>query len=85
MSKYNGDKGKRINNISATTTKSIPSPADYPLGSVESRAAARAMMDTKKEDGRLRGIHIIYVDVDAEGNRTEYEGPWIEVPPVNTK
>lgn len=58
--------------------KSTPKPGDYSIGSLRSRAAARAMIGTMKEDRTLRGIQIINVSPD--GTRTE--GERIEIPPV---
>jgi hypothetical protein len=59
-------------------TQSTHKPGDFPLGSIQSRAAARAMIEAGTDDGMLRSIQIIYVDSD--GTRTE--GPRIEIPPV---
>ena len=49
-------------------TISISRPGDFPLGSVESRAAMRAMIERVKESGlRLRIILIGHPSSDCEG------------------
>jgi hypothetical protein len=53
-------------------------PGDYPLGSLESRAAARVMIDSNKQEETV--IRIVYVDSGGEGGWTEKEGPLIRVP-----
>jgi hypothetical protein len=53
------------------TDNSKPSPADYPIGSLESRAAARALI--KDKEGKF--IQIVYVSTDG----TEENGPLIKI------
>ena len=59
---------------------SAPKPGDYSLGSLKSRAAARAVIEERKAhavpDGLLTGIQI--VEVSAEGRRL---GEFIRIPP----
>ena len=74
MDKWNGGKGKRTENVAGIATKSLPSPADYPLASVESRAAARALVQDRDKKGEV--IEIVLVSPD--GTRTN--GPRFAVP-----
>ena len=49
-------------------TVSVPNPGDFPLGSVESRAAVRAMIERNKETGlRWRIIMIGHRPEDCQG------------------
>ena len=51
-------------------------PADYPLGSLESRAAARAMVDSQKVEETV--IQIVYVSPDG----TRVNGEQIRIPAI---
>ncbi len=53
---------------------SEPKPGDYPLGSLESRAAARALVDSEKEEEMV--IQIVFVSPDG----TTENGPIYRVP-----
>ena len=55
-----------------------PRPGDYPLGSLESRAAARAMIDSNKQEETV--IQIVYVDTDGKGGCIKENGPLIRLP-----
>ncbi len=52
MSKWNRNRGKQTDPLAEAATQSAPKPGDYELGSVRSRAAARAMLE-EKETGKL--------------------------------
>jgi hypothetical protein len=43
MNNHNGNMRKRTDPLRETATKSTSKPGDFPLGSIQSRAAARAM------------------------------------------
>ena len=71
MTNLNRNNGKRTDGLADPATQSVPEPGDYPLGSLASRAAARAVIEERKvravHDGLLTGIQI--VEVSAEGRR----------------
>ncbi len=69
---------KRTEDVRNLATQFAPRPGDYELGSVQSRAAARAMLDTKREDEENRVIQIVFVSPDG----TERLGPRLEITPV---
>jgi hypothetical protein len=50
MNKGNRHKGIRTDDLPDPATQSAPKPGDYSLGSLKSRAAARAMAEAQKED-----------------------------------
>ncbi len=52
MTKWNGNTGKQTDPLAEAATQSAPRPGDYSLGSLKSRAAARAMLK-EKETGKL--------------------------------
>lgn len=74
MDKWNGNNGKRTDPPSETATLSAPKPGDYPLGSLESRAAARAIVDSKKREETV--IQVVFVSPDG----TRENGPLLRVP-----
>jgi hypothetical protein len=80
MTNPNRNKRKRADPLREGATQSTPKPGDFPLGSMASRAAARAMSDAKRDQkpDRLTGIQIVY---GAPGGPQEY-GPLIKIPPV---
>jgi len=47
MTNWNRNKGKQTDSFAETATKSTPRPGDYSIGSLQSRAAARAMLRDK--------------------------------------
>jgi len=53
---------------------SEPKPGDYPLGSLESRAAARAIVDSQKVEEMV--IQVIFVSPDG----TRENGPQYRIP-----
>jgi len=54
-----------------------PKPGDYPLGSLKSRAAARAMAEAQKED---EGVTVIHQTVYVSPDGTEHNGERIRIP-----
>jgi hypothetical protein len=76
MNKWNGNKRKGADPIVETTTKPTPKPGDFPIGSVQSRAAARAIVDATKKEETV--IQIVYVSPSGE----RVNGPLIKIPPV---
>ncbi len=76
MDNWNENSVKQPKGHSDPATQSAPRPGDYPLGSLESRAAARIMIDTKKREGDV--IQVVFVSPD--GRRAD--GPRIELPPA---
>ncbi len=52
MNKCNGNTRKQTDPLAEAATHSAPRPGDYSLGSLQSRAAARAMLK-EKETGKL--------------------------------
>ena len=62
---------ERTEDLRNLATQSVPDPGDYPLGSLESRAAARAVIEERKvravHDGLLTEIRVI--NFSAEGRR----------------
>ena len=48
---------KRTEDLHDSATQTVPNPGDYPLRSLKSRAAARAMAEAQKEDGGVTVIH----------------------------
>ena len=71
MNKWNRNKRKGADAIDETATKSTPKPGDYPIGSVQSRAAARALVQERDKDELV--IQIVYVSPDG----TKKNGPLI--------
>jgi hypothetical protein len=59
MNNWNQDKRKRKDPITETATKSAPKPGEYPIGSVQSRAAARMMLENKSKPEMV--IRVVYV------------------------
>ncbi len=57
--------------------KKTPKPGDYELGSVQSRAAARALMQDKQNNDDDT-IQIVYVSPDG----TKENGPLLRRPPT---
>lgn len=47
------DKSQRT--LALTATNQSPNPGEYPIGSAESRAAARALLVARESEGRLCG------------------------------
>jgi hypothetical protein len=76
MDESNGNKRKQADPISETATKSAPKPGDYPLGSLESRAVARALVQNRDKEGTV--IQIVYVSPDGK----KENGPKLKIPPV---
>ena len=68
-----------MENLSESATLSTPKPGDYSLGSLESRAAARALV----EDRAKRVTWIQYIDIGPNGEKTM--GPKVKVPPVQRR
>ena len=57
MANSNGNIRKGEDPILETATKSTPKPGDYPVGSMESRAAARSILKNKPKTV----IHVVFV------------------------
>ena len=74
MDKWNRDKKKGVDSLSETATKSAPKPGNYPVGSLQSRAAARALI--QRRDNEDLFIQIVY---DGPSGATTL-GPRIRVP-----
>ena len=64
MTNWRGNKGKRREDLPEAATDSAPKPGDYALGSVKSRAAARAMLKEKKQEV----IRVHFVASDGNGH-----------------
>ena len=64
MTNWRSDKGKRREDLPEAATDSAPKPGDYALGSVKSRAAARAMLKEKKQEV----IRVHFVASDGNGH-----------------
>jgi hypothetical protein len=59
--------GKQMQNKALTeSATNRPKPGDYPIGSLESRAAARMLAESKAES--ILKIHIF--NIDSNGNST---------------
>jgi hypothetical protein len=69
MHKWNGNRKKEADSLVETTTKSTPKPGEYPVGSLESRAAARALVENREKSALE--IQIVYVSPDGK----EVNGP----------
>ena len=63
MIKWNVNRRKQPENLPEAATDSTPNPGDFSLGSLESRAAARAMLKAKKQ----QVIRVHYVVSDGNG------------------
>jgi hypothetical protein len=68
---------KRTEDLRNPATQSAPNPGDHPLGSLKSRAAARAMAEARKED---EGVTVIHQTVYVSPDGTEENGDRIIVP-----
>ena len=76
MVKAGGNKEKEGGSLSDAATEFAFQPGDYELGSPQSRAAARSLVEAKKKP---RGaIQIVLVSPDGK----EENGPLIELMPV---
>jgi hypothetical protein len=77
MNNWNRNRGKRQEAIHDPATNPAPKPGDYPVGSVESRAAARAMIKGKRkvvieiqnvrsgpEPGSIEVVSTEYIELD---------------------
>lgn len=64
MSKWNGNNGKPTDPLAETATLPMTNPGEYPIGSLQSRAAARAMLKEKKQEV----IKIHFVASDGNGH-----------------
>ena len=64
MTNWHRNKGKRREDLPETATDSAPKPGDYALGSVKSRAAARALLTEKKQEV----IRVHFVASDGNGH-----------------
>ena len=64
MTNWRGNKGKGREDLPETATDSAPKPGDFPVGSVQSRAAARAMLKEKKQEV----IRVHFVASDGNGH-----------------
>ena len=62
MDKWNRNRRKGKAALPETATQSAPKPGDYPIGSVQSRAAARVLI--QKRDKEEVFIQIAYVSPD---------------------
>ncbi len=76
MTKWSANKRKQPENLLDPATDSAPKPGDYPLGSLQSRAAARAVVDSMAEEELV--IQIVFVGPDG----TKENGPRFIIPPV---
>ena len=64
--------------MKTSNSNSLPRPEEFPLGSMESRAAARAMLEAQE-----RGVRHLQIIITAPRPRREGEphtkvGPWFE-------
>ena len=75
MVNWNKGNRKQSEEIYKPSTESIIKPGDYPLGSLESRAAARSLAKERTEKELV--IQIVYVSPDGtEKNGPVYRAPW---------
>ena len=71
MTKSNANRRKRPENLPDAETDSTLKLGDYPLGSMESRATARALVDSKNEVETV--IQVVFVSPDrTRENRPQY-------------
>jgi hypothetical protein len=64
MTKWNANRRKQPENLPEAATDSTPKPGDYALGSMKSRAAARAILKEKKQEV----IRVHFVASDGNGH-----------------
>jgi hypothetical protein len=77
MSKSSANRGKQPGNLPEAATDSTAKPGNYPVGSLESRAAARALVDSEKEEEMV--IQIVFGSPD----RTTENGPVYRIPAIS--
>ena len=77
MNKWSRNQRKRPDSLTEAATESTPRPGDYPIRSVQSRAAARALMRRRKSEDEM-AIQMVYVSPDG----TRKDGPLIRFPAV---
>jgi hypothetical protein len=70
MNNPNRDKGKQPASLSEAATQFTSRVGDFPLGSLESRAAARSEVERRKKAGKVRFIMCI--------PRPPWAPPWEE-------
>jgi|WetSurMetagenome_2_1015567.scaffolds.fasta_scaffold70984_3 hypothetical protein len=73
MHNSNWNRRKGTDLLTETATKPAPKPGNYPIGSVHSRAAARALVQEKEKSGCF--IQIVGVSPDG----TRKNGPLIQI------
>jgi hypothetical protein len=86
MDKYNRDRGKQPDDFSQAATLSGPKPGDFSLGSLQSRAAARCILEQRiRPSRRIRFLMLMHRPPWAGAKETEREYPdsefetvWIE-------
>jgi len=71
MDKWNGNRRKQADPLSEAATQSTPKPGDYSLGSLESRVAARVMLN-EKETGKV----VIKIGFVSKPGRTMAKPPY---------
>jgi hypothetical protein len=76
VTKMTVTKRKRTEDLRNPAT-SAPKPGDYSLGSLKSRAAARAMAEAQKED---EGVTVIHQIACVSPNGTRVNGEQIRIP-----
>ena len=75
MDKSKEKKGKQGRSLSDTATRFALKPGDYDLGSPQSRAAARSLVEAKKKP--RAAIQVVLVSPSG----TRENGPVLEIPP----
>ena len=64
--------------MKTSNSNSLPRPEEFPLGSMESRAAARAMLEAQEKGVRRLQIIIAAPRPRREGEPRTKVGPWFE-------
>ncbi len=74
MTKSNANRRRQPGNLHDAETDSTLRPGDYPLGSLQSRAAARVIVDSSRREETV--IQVVFVSPDG----TTENGPVYTVP-----
>jgi hypothetical protein len=75
--------GKHMSPPALSATNSAPRPGDFPLGSVESRAVARALADGKTGEKEILRVEVVHIATPASNvpasSRYECENCIVEI------
>ena len=76
-------RGSRRTDGANRTVRQVARPEDFPLGSTESRAYARAVLESRKKKGMIIRVNVVYIGHDGSPlpptTRHEWDGGVAEI------